>query len=209
MRKVARGERNGRARITAQQAIEIYHLARSGRCYQWQIAEAYGVSQSAVSLIRNCARWRWLLADEKENVMSDTDDLKAEIDKLKLRQAELEAKLAGARAAPIKREPYRPIDHTARATMGAGTIRDFAKTIPDDLARDLRADLARGSPLQQSPAQLTPDRGGGRVEIRGTGWQTERKLEPPQGIALADRLVDMQDQIDRADLQRRLARSKE
>jgi hypothetical protein len=204
-RKVARGQDNGRAKLSEDEAREVYWLARSGRFWQWQIAEAYGVSQSAVSLIRNCARWRWLLADEKEQGMSENDDLKAEIEKLKTRQGELEAQLAGARAAPIKPAPHQPVDYTTNATMGAGTMREFANTIPERLAADLRADLARGSPLTQSPAQLV--KGEGRVEIvgRGSGWQTERKLESPAGIALADRLVDIQDQ-DRADLQRRLAR---
>jgi hypothetical protein len=197
------GERNGRARLTAEEALEVYHLARSRRYSQREIADGYGISQSEVSLIHNRARWRWLL-EGKENSMPKVEIEQVELDELKARLAKLEK--AAAPPAPIKSEPYQPIYYTSGASMDAETKRDLAKAIPDDLARDLHADLARGNPITASPSQLTPDRGGGeRVEIRrGTGWQEERKLETPPGIALADRLMDMQDAIDRADLQRRL-----
>jgi hypothetical protein len=81
--------------------------------------------------------------------------------------------------------------------MDRETMRDLAAAIPDTLARDLHADLARGNPINQSVAQLTPDRSG----------TPERKIEPPPGIDLMDKIMDQADAQDRADLQRRLARS--
>jgi hypothetical protein len=199
----------GPLKLTPAEALDVYLLARSGLFYQREVGEVYGISQSAVSLIAHRRRWQWLLENQKEPAMSD-DDLRAEIDKLKTRQAELEAKLAGAGEppAPAKSEPYQPIDYTSRASMGAETMRDLASAIPDSLARDLRADLARGNPVTQSPAQLVKG-GGERVQIeRGTGWAAPNPITPPAGVPIMDRLMDMQDAIDKADLQRRLAGSK-
>jgi hypothetical protein len=136
----------------------------------------------------------------------NVDDLRAEIAALKKRQTELEAKIAeGKPPAPFKSEPYQPRDYTAGASMDRETKRELAKAIPDDLARDLRADLARGNPITQSPAQLTPDRDGGRVQIqRGSGWAEPNPLSAPPGVQIMDRLMDMQDAIDKRDLARRL-----
>jgi hypothetical protein len=189
----------GPLKLTPAEALDVYLLARSGLFYQREVGEVYGISQSAVSLIVHHKRWRWLLEkDEKGNVMSD-EDLRAEIDKLKTRQAELEAKLAGEPAAPTKSEPYQPTDYTANATMGAETMRDFANTIPDRLARDLRADLARGNPLTASAAQLVKG-GNERVKIeRGSGWVEPHKLESPSGLKYVDAQLDAQDRIDAAE----------
>jgi hypothetical protein len=141
----------------------------------------------------------------------NVDDLRAEIAALKKRQSELEAKLAEADKppAPFKAEPYQPRDWTAGATMDRETKRELAKSFPADLVRDLRSDALKPNPVTgTSQAQLSQDHGGGRVQIqRGTGWQEPNPLGAPPGVALADRLMDMQDAIDKADLQRRLARS--
>jgi transcriptional regulator with XRE-family HTH domain len=209
--EVARGERNGRAKLTCEQALDIHLLARSKRYWQRELAEAFGVSQSHVSLIEHRRRWQWLLPDNNEGNEMSNEEFEARLAASEKRVAELERQLRGEQPAPqFKPEPYRPIDYTAGASMDRETKRDLATAIPDDLARDLRADLARGNPITQSVAQLTPDRDGGRVQIqRGSGWAPERKLEPPPGIAVMDRLMDMQDAIDKADLERRLARTKE
>jgi hypothetical protein len=194
-------------KLTAQQALDIHLLARSGLFYQQELAAAYGISRSNVSLLMHRKRWQWLFEREKEQLMSKVEIEQVELDELYARMAKLEK--ANAPPAPFKSNYVRPPNPLDRASMSKETMAEFAKAIPEELAADLRADLARGNPLQQSPAQLTPDRGGGRGEIRGTGWAAERKIESPPGISLADRLMDMQDQIDRADLQRRLALSKE
>ncbi len=140
--------------------------------------------------------------------MTDINDLAAALDKLRAETAELKAQLAkvaevGKPPTPFKSEPPERIDYTSGATMDRETMRDLASAIPDSLARDLRADLARGNPVTQSVAQLTPDRGG-QVE-RGSGYRDAVPLGPPPGVPIMDRLMDMQDQIDKADLARRLA----
>jgi hypothetical protein len=40
MRQIARGERNGNAKLTSAEAVDVYLLARSKRYFQWQIGEA-------------------------------------------------------------------------------------------------------------------------------------------------------------------------
>jgi hypothetical protein len=199
---------HGRCKLTPEQAIEVHLLARSKRHFQWQIGEAFGITQSQVSLIQHRRRWCSLFNNNEGHEMTE-DELKAELDALKTRQAELEAKLDENKpSAPFKAEPYQPRDWTAGATMDRETKRELAKAIPDDLARDLRADLARGNPITQSVAQLTPDRGRGGVQVqRGSGWAEPNPLTPPPGVELCDRIMDMADRQDRADLERRLARS--
>jgi hypothetical protein len=138
-------------------------------------------------------------------------DLAEAIDALRAETAELKAQLAkvGGAAkppAPIKSEPYQPIDYTSRASMDRETMKDLASAIPPDLARDLRGDLARGSPVTASVAQLTPDRPGVEVQ-RGSGWSAPNPLRQPEGVAICDRLVDRQDELDKLDLARRLAQA--
>jgi hypothetical protein len=134
--------------------------------------------------------------------MSAKDDLATKLVALEKRAADLEAQLAKIATSPVppapfKSEPHQPVDYTRGASMDRETMRDLAAAIPDTLARDLHADLARGNPINQSVAQLTPDRSG----------TPERKIEPPPGIDLMDKIMDQADAQDRADLQRRLARS--
>jgi hypothetical protein len=203
----ARGSDNWRAKLTAEQALDVHLLARSKRYWQRELAEAFGISQSEVSLIEHRRRWRLL---NEEPIMTDKDaEFEERLAASEKRVAELEAKLGEARkpAEPFKSEPYQPIDYTARASMDNETKRDLATAIPDDLARDLRADLARGNPINQSVAQLTPDRGGRGVEIRGTGYRDAVPFGPQPGINYVDAQLDAQDQRDRRDLEMRLARS--
>jgi predicted XRE-type DNA-binding protein len=49
-----------RAKLTAEQVIDIYLLARSKRYWQRELAEAFGISQSEVSLIEHRRRWHHL-----------------------------------------------------------------------------------------------------------------------------------------------------
>jgi hypothetical protein len=142
--------------------------------------------------------------------MSDIKDLAAAIDALRAETAELKAQLAklGDAAKPperVKSEPHAPIDYTRGASMPPSALRDLAAAIPDSLARDLRGDAMRGNPATQSRTMLTPDRGG-EVQ-RGSGWRAPNPISPPPGIDHCDRMVDQQDRVDRADLERRLARS--
>jgi hypothetical protein len=181
------GSDNWRAKLTPEQVVDIYVLGRSKRHLQREIAEAFGVTQSAVSLIMHRRRWRWLFYNNEGNPMSE-DELKAELDRLKAEKEELAARIAklekvGEPPAPFKAEPYQPRDWTAGATMDRETKRELAKAIPPDLARDLRADLARGNPIHQSVAQLTPPDRPGQVQIaRGTNIVDPRPDDPPHGL---------------------------
>jgi hypothetical protein len=208
MRQLARGERNGRAKLTCEQALDIYLLARSGLWWQREIAERFAITQSEVSLLMHRRRWQHLFYNNDGNPMTE-DELKAELEALKKRQTELEAKLGEDKppAPQFKREPYQPRDYTAGASMDRETMRDLAKAFPPDLVRDLRADARRPNPVTEAgSAQLTPDRPG-RVEIRGTGWAEPNPLRQPAGVDICDRIMDAADRQDRADLERRLARS--
>jgi hypothetical protein len=202
------GERNGGAKLSAQEALAVFRLAWSGLFWQREIADAYGVSQSQVSLIMHKREWRCLWKPEGTGTMAKIEIEQSDLDELKARVAELEK--AREPAAPIKPAPRRAWDPTARIAMPKSAVSAMAAAAPDKLMADLRADALKPNPVTQSVAQLTPDRGGGRVQIeRGTGWAAPNPMTPPAGVALCDRLVDMQDAIDKADLQRRLARSKE
>jgi hypothetical protein len=199
----ARGERNGRAKLTAEQVIDIYLLARSKRCFQWQIGEAFGVSQSQVSLILHKREWRWLLLDNKGNeMMTDKDaEFEERLAASEKRVAELERQLRGEQPAPqFKREPQERYDPTANFGMPRSAVQAMAAAVPDRLMADLRADAAKPNPVTgTSQAQLTPQDRGGRVEIRGSGWANPNPLTTPAGVDICDRLVDAQDAIDAAE----------
>jgi DNA-binding transcriptional regulator LsrR (DeoR family) len=82
-----------RSKLTAEQVIDIHLQARSGQWWQREIAERFGITQSEVSLLLHRRRWRELFYNNEGNPMSE-DELKAELEALKKRQGELEAKLA-------------------------------------------------------------------------------------------------------------------
>jgi hypothetical protein len=85
------------------------------------------------------------------------------------------------------------------------TDKTKAELVADAQALEGKLALARGNPVTQSVAQLTPDRGG-EVQ-RGSGYRDAVPLTSPPGVAICDQLVDRQDEVDRADLALRLARS--
>jgi hypothetical protein len=151
--------------------------------------------------------------------MSDRSDLAAKLVALEAqmaaadkRAAELESRLAGIVEAgkpptPMPREPVAPIDYTAGVhIMPKEVMRDLASAIPDSLARDLRADVARGSPIHASTSMI-PDRGGQPQVERGSGYRDAVPLGPVSGLPIMDAMMDRQDEIDKADLARRLARA--
>jgi hypothetical protein len=203
MRQIARGPHNGNAKLTCEQALDVHLLARSKRYWQRELAEAFGISQSEVSLIEHRRRWRWLLNNEGNEMTDDKTkdaEFEARLAASEKRVAELEAKLRGERPAPFKPEPYRPIDYTAGATMDNETKRELAKAFPADLVRDLRADALRPNPVTgTSQAQLTKG-GNDRVQIqRGSGWVDAKPLTSPPGLNYVDQQLDAQDRIDAAE----------
>jgi transposase len=201
------GERNGASKLREEEAREIFRLAWTGHHTLRQIGDKFGVSLSQVHLVKTKREWKYLWRKDNQP-MTETNDLRAEIDALKKRQTELEAKLAeGKPPEPFKSAPMERFDPTARASMDAETMKEWSRAISPALARDLHNDLAWPNPVTgATPSQLSQDRGG--VEIRrGSGWAEPNPIRQPEGVALCDRLVDAQDLQDRHDLARRLARA--
>lgn len=58
---------NRRAKLTQDQALDIYHRAWNGAEKQVDIAREYGVVRSVVSSIRNGITWNWLTKHKPEN----------------------------------------------------------------------------------------------------------------------------------------------
>jgi hypothetical protein len=86
--------------------------------------------------------------------------LETEMAALQARLAEIEAKLGEATKlaeAPFIRQPQERFDPTAGMSMDRETMRDLASAIPDSLARDLRADLARGNPVLNPSRKSLPN----------------------------------------------------
>jgi hypothetical protein len=101
------------------------------------------------------------------------------------------------RDAPVRQQAIRD-------GMPASFVDDLAGAVPDKLAAELRADALKPNPVTQcGSSQLSQDRGGAQV-VRGTGYRDAVPLGPPPGVPIMDRLLDMQDRIDKADLKRRL-----
>jgi hypothetical protein len=203
----ARGEQN--SKLKESEVLAIHRLAWNGRYLLREIGAAFSISLSQVWMIKHKREWRWLLLDNNnEERMTDRtkdEEFEARLAASEKRVAELERQLRGEPAEPIKSEPYQPRDWTAGATMDAETMREWAKAIPPDLARQLREDALKPNPVTgASQAQLTPHRNE-RVQIeRGSGWAPERKIEPPPGLNHIDAQVDAQDARDRRDAERRL-----
>jgi hypothetical protein len=197
------GRGDWRAKLTPEQALDVHLLARSKRHFQWQIGEAFGISQSEVSLIEHCRRWCWLLLDNEGNeMMTDKDaEFEERLAASEKRVAELEAKLQGEPPEPFKREPpARPIDYTANFGMPRSTVQAMAAAVDDKLMGDLRSDALKPNPVTgTSQAQLTKG-GNDRVQIqRGSGWVDAKPLTSPPGLNYVDQQLDAQDRIDAAE----------
>ena len=82
-------------------------------------------------------------------------------------------------------------DLTEGMSMDRASMRRMAAVDTSGLHADLRA-FQQQQRSQSSPAE--PQR------QRGSGWVEPRPLESPPGVAIADRLMDHQDKIDRAEL---------
>jgi hypothetical protein len=91
----------------------------------------------------------------------------------------------------------------ARAMFGSGAmprsaVEDLVKAVPDEQVRAIVKDLGKG-PAQ--PGKLLEEPKG---VVRGSGWAKEAPLEPPPGVKWVDQLCDVQDAIDRRELEKRL-----
>jgi hypothetical protein len=200
----ARGERNGRAKLTAEQVLDIHLLARSGRYWQRELGEAFGISQSEVSLIEHRRRWRWLLPDHNEGHQmtgkTKDEEFEERLAASEKRVAELEAKLRGEPPRRQTPEPHKPYDPTANFGMPRSAVQAMAAAVTDRLMADLRSDALKPNPVTgTSQAQLTKG-GNDRVQIqRGSGWVDAKPLTSPPGLNYVDQQLDAQHRIDAAE----------
>jgi hypothetical protein len=135
---------------------------------------------------------------------------KEELAALKREVEELKAKLSPPK--PFKPQPYEPIDWTARMSMPPSALRAMVEAEPKGFMAGVVRDN-RGAPTGPTgaiPRSQQPTGGGGPANVpgSGTGWAREIPLGPPPGVAQADRLMDAQDQRDRAELIEREAKFK-
>ena len=142
--------------------------------------------------------------------MTMTNKRDEELAALKARVAELER--ANKPKEPFKPQPYEPIDWTARMSMPPSALRAMVEAVPDRMLRDIVRDN-RNAPTGPTGAiprsqQVTGGGGPANVPGSGTGWGHSTPIGPPPGVAQADRLMDAQDQKDRAELVEREARFK-
>jgi hypothetical protein len=123
--------------------------------------------------------------------MSELDDLKKQVNELK------------DQLNPPPRPPstHAPRDYTEGMSMPRSAMQAMIDAVPERLMRDLRADALKPNPVTGGTAPQSE-----RVQRR-TGWHDPAPLGPPPGVAIADRLVDQQDQIDKAELAVRLAKA--
>ena len=134
---------------------------------------------------------------------------KDELAELKARVAELEARTKPPEPPkPFVPQPYQRYDPTEGMCMPPSALRAMVAAEPrgfmQGVVRDNRAPTGPAGMIPR--AQSTGGSGPANVAGSGTGWSATTPLSPPPGVAQADRLMDAQDQRDRAALIEREAR---
>ena len=126
---------------------------------------------------------------------------------LEQRISALEAELAKAReekaaaeaAKPFKAEPFVRFDPTERMGMPASAMRAMVEAVPDFRGIAVEQRVGRSQP------GMFPDKPSGEPRARrGSGWVEPKPLEPPPGVSVMDQMLDVEDEIDRRALERRL-----
>ena len=127
--------------------------------------------------------------------------LRAELELQKKKLKDLEAKVN-----PPPREPWvhQPPDYTAGMSMPRSAMQAMIDAVPESVMAGIRADARKPNPVTEassSPISTSSSAAQSQPQPqRGTGWVEPRPLESPPGVALADRLMDRQDEIDKAEL---------
>ena len=123
----------------------------------------------------------------------------AELEKLVEELTAKVAKLEAERGPPSGPRPHGPTyDPTANMRMPDSAVAEMSRVVGNvEIAQIAKDHVGRPTTLP-----------GARVEQvkRGWGWVDPPKLGPPSGIDLCDRMMDQQDAIDKAELERRLGR---
>lgn len=125
---------------------------------------------------------------------------------LEQRVSELEAELKATKdkekaAKPyVPKEPSRRYDPTEQFQLPASAVKAMVDVVPDfrGVAREQSAGLSRPG--------MFPEKGGGKPVVRGSGWQEPRPLEGPPGLKWVDQQIDVADEIDRRELERKLGK---
>jgi hypothetical protein len=146
------------------------------------------------------------------------DETAGRVAQLEKALAELKAKVDPPKSTftPMSDAEWRDQMHQAAErrmsmAMPPSVVRYFADGVTAADCADLRQQSHRptGRP-GMIPDSQQPSGGGGPANVpgSGTGWGHSTPLGPPPGVAQADRLMDAQDQKDRAELVEREARFK-
>lgn len=85
-------------------------------------------------------------------------------------------------------------------TMSASSLKAMTDVVDDKQIRDIVHDLKTiPEPGWMKPTGSTPP-------VKGTGWTKPMEHSSPSGLRYIDRAMDVQDQIDRRELQNKLRR---
>jgi hypothetical protein len=132
--------------------------------------------------------------------MTDVED---RIAKLERELAELKAQVkpqATTRElldAAAKR-PFQKYDPTEGFRLPASAVKAMVDVVPDfrGIAQEQSQKAERGGFLPSD----------GPPKERSSSWQKPVPLGPPAGVAICDQMMDVQDALDKRDLERRLLR---
>jgi hypothetical protein len=131
--------------------------------------------------------------------MPKVEERIAQLEQEIAKQKEELSRLRGEPHKSVSEEPWRKIDYTDGMCMPPSAVRAMVDVVGDGLARQIAGDARRKSELKPAIAEHRP---------KGTGWVEASPLKPPSGVDLCDRMMDIQDQIDRAALIDATIRSK-
>jgi hypothetical protein len=137
--------------------------------------------------------------------MDEVEKLKAENDALRKRMEKLESQVN-----PPPRQPYnyQPVDRTEGMGMDRATMQAMIDAVPESVMAELRADTRRPNPVTEASSSTVRSTPSAQSQRQRQGWVEPRPLEPPPGVAIADRLMDAQDEIDRAELAMKFAKAR-
>src|SRR5215831_13557820 len=84
--------------------------------------------------------------------------------------------------------------------MPASAVRAMTDVVDDRLMADIVNDNRHGVPVPSGLAGPSTASG----VVKATGWQNPVPLESPPGIQYIDQMIDVQDALDRRELERKL-----
>jgi hypothetical protein len=125
-----------------------------------------------------------------------SDDQAERIAKLERELAELKAQVKPAPEKP--KEPWPKYDPTEGFRMPASAVQAMVEVVPD-----MRAIVEEQRHGRSEPGGfLGPEKT--VAKEKGSGWQAPSPLESPPGVAICDQMMDVQDALDKRDLEKRL-----